>query len=70
MQLSEEEGWDPTNRFNPRHICCACPNLEPGFTTLFVVVFFVFRQLRWNVMVRFFYIGGIVDHHFKKHKSY
>ena len=43
---------------------CSCPNLWPWFPTSHVVVFFVFSQLKWEVIVRFVEIGGIVDHHY------
>jgi hypothetical protein len=42
-------GWDPIKRFNP---------------VTYVVVFYVFNDLRWEVTVRFVDIGGIVDHHY------
>jgi hypothetical protein len=29
------------------------------------MVFFMFNDLRWKVIVRLVDIGGIVDHHFK-----
>jgi len=37
--------------------------LGPGFPTSYVVVLFVFSELRWEVIARFVDIGGIVDHH-------
>jgi hypothetical protein len=42
---------------------CVFPKSRPGSPTSYVVVFFVFRQLRWEVIVRFVDIGEIVDHH-------
>jgi hypothetical protein len=44
------------------HIC-ACLKPGPGFLTSYVMVCFVFSELRWEVIVRYVAIGGIVDHH-------
>ena len=41
----------------------ACPKLATGCPMPFIIVFFVFNGLRWEVMVCFVLIGGIVDHH-------
>ena len=38
---------------------CACPKPEPGFPTAYVMVFAMFNDLRWEVIVHF----RIVDHH-------
>jgi hypothetical protein len=47
----------------PPHLY-ACPNPRPGFSTsLNVEVILVFSELRRAVIVRFVYIGRIVDHH-------
>ena len=43
---------------------CAFPKPGPGFPTSYVVVFFVFIELKWEVVVRFVDIGGIIDHHY------
>jgi hypothetical protein len=32
---------------------CACPKPGPGLPTSYFMVFFVFRELRWEVIVRF-----------------
>ena len=37
--------------------------VEPEFPTSYVVVFFMFNELRWDVIVHFVDIGGIVHHH-------
>ena len=42
---------------------CACPKPGPGFTTSSVMVFFVFSELRWEVILHFVDIVGIVNHH-------
>ena len=42
---------------------CACPKPGPGFTTSYVMVFLVFSELRWEVIVHFVDIVGIVNHH-------
>ena len=45
----------------PPH-CCACPKPRLGF--IYVVGFvLVFDELRWDVIVCYVEIGGIVDHH-------
>ena len=46
----------------PPHFC-ACPKQGSGFSTSHVMVFFMFNDLRWEVIVRFIDIGGIVDYH-------
>ena len=43
---------------SPPHVC-ACPKPRPKSSTSYVVVFFVFSELRWEVIVRFV----DVDHH-------
>ena len=45
------EGWDPFNWFNT--------------ATFFFLsqIFFIFNDLRWEVIVRFVDIDGIVDNH-------
>ena len=56
-------GWNTIiiNKVNSPH-CCVCPMPGLGFPTSYVVVFFMFNNLRWYVIVRFVDIGGIVDH--------
>ena len=44
------------------HFCC-CPKPGPGFLTSYVVMFFVFSELRLEVIVHFVDIVGILDHH-------
>jgi len=39
---------------------CSCPQQKPVFLPLHVVVFFIFSWWRWDVVVRFGDIGGIV----------
>jgi len=39
-----------------------CPKPGPWYSTSYIVVLFVFKDLRWVVVVRFFDIGGIVEH--------
>ena len=43
---------------------CVCPKLRPRFPTSYVIVFFMFNGMRWEVIVHLVDIGGIVDHHF------
>jgi hypothetical protein len=52
----------PLNDLTPPPFC-ACPKPGPGFTTAYVMVFFVFSELRWVVIVHFVDIVGIVNHH-------
>ena len=44
----------------PPHLC-APPNPGPRFPTSYV--FFMFDELKWEVVVCFVYIDGIGDHH-------
>ena len=41
---------------------CACPKPGPGFPTSYVMVFFMFNELKCEVIVHLVDIGGIVDH--------
>ena len=41
---------------------CACPKPGPGFPTSYIVVLYMFSNLRWKVFVHFVHIGGIVVH--------
>ena len=50
----------PLTGSTPPHFC-ACPRPGPGAS--YVMVFFMFICLRWEVIVGFVDIGGIVDHH-------
>jgi len=61
--ISDWESWDPINQFNPvTYLCLSQAGF--GFQTPYVVVFiFVFGGLRWEVVVHFVDIGGIVHHH-------
>jgi hypothetical protein len=42
----------------------ACLSPGPEFLASYVVVFFMFNDLRRDVIVCFVDIGGIVDHHY------
>ena len=57
------EGWELINGLTRPHIC-AWPSPGPGFPTSYVMVFFVFNDLRWEEVVRFVDIGKIVGHYF------
>ena len=67
---SYQEGWVVIllTGLTPPHFC-ACPKPGHGFPTSYVVVFVVFSNFRWEVIVRrevivrFVDIGGIDDHH-------
>jgi len=60
------------NRFNPATFMC----LSQGRTSMFNLIFrglCMFRELRWEVIIRFVDISGIVDHyclHFFFHKTF
>ena len=61
-------GGDSMIRFNTVTFY-ACPKLEPGFPTPYVLVFFVFSGLKWEfvvgiVLVCLCYISGIVNHRY------
>jgi hypothetical protein len=50
----------------PEHVC-AYPKPGPGFQSTYVIVcFWVFNDLKREMVVRFVNIGGIDDHHCKK----
>ena len=51
---------DTINRFYPPHLC-DCSKPGTGFLGLYVVVFLMFNDFRWEVVVSFAKIGGIVD---------
>jgi hypothetical protein len=62
IQLSRGRG-DPINWFNPLHFC-ACLKPGPGFQTpLYVMVFFVFNCLRWEMVAHFVGLDEIINHH-------
>jgi hypothetical protein len=42
---------------------CARPKPGSGFPMPYAMVFFMFNEMRLEVIVRFVDIGGIVDHH-------
>jgi hypothetical protein len=64
--LSSGEWWDSINRFN-LVIFCSCPKARRVFLLAYVTVYFVFNSLRWEVIVYFVDIGGIVAHHCLNH---
>ena len=54
-------GGVPLTDLTPPPVC-ACPKPGPGFTSS-VMVFLVFSELRWEVILHFVDIVGIVNHH-------
>ena len=52
----------PVSVLTPPHFC-ACTKPGLGFPTSYVVVFFMFSELRGEVIVRLVNIGGIVGYH-------
>ena len=60
VQLSEGEGWDINNQFNPASFLCLS-HAKTGFATSHAIVFVVFSEFRWLFV--FVDIGEIVDHH-------
>ena len=64
IQLSRGERWDPINWFNRATLFVPVPSQDLNFQRHFVVYFFfMFNELKWEVIVRFVDIGGNVDHH-------
>ena len=63
IQLSRGEGWDPINRFNPATSLCLSQARTWISNIMLLSLIFVFNELRWEVIVCFVDIGGIVDHH-------
>ena len=59
--IKKGESWDPIYRLTLPHFL-ACPKPALGFSTSYIVVIFVFNNLRWVMTVGFVDIGGIVDH--------
>jgi len=45
-----ERRLDPIKRFNLTLQFCACPKPEPELSTSYIMVFFVFSGLRWEVI--------------------
>jgi hypothetical protein len=54
--------WGPIKRFHQTHLC-TCPKAGPGFPESYAVVFRVLHCLRWEVVIGFVDICGIIDHH-------
>ena len=40
-----------------------CPHTESGFPTLYIVVFCMYNDMRWEVIASFVDIGGIIGYH-------
>ena len=51
----------PVTGFTPPYFG-ACPKRGPAFPSTYVVDFFMFSELRQEVVVRFVDNGGLVDH--------
>jgi len=43
--------------------CCACPKPRHVFPTSYAMVFFMFNDLMWELVVHVVDIGGIIDQH-------
>ena len=57
-----ERGWgvgNPSTGLTQTHFC-VCPEPALGFPMSYVMVFFMFNELRWDMIVHFVDIGGIV----------
>ena len=61
--ICEQKQSDNNSLFNPAIFFVPVQCKGPGFQMSFVMVFFVFNELRWEVVACFVDIGGIVDHH-------
>lgn len=62
-QEEEEEGWDQINQFIPTPFCV------PEFPMSYVVVLFVFNNVRQETVARLVNIVGFIDHHCLKSLS-
>ena len=63
LRSNYQEVWIPLTGLTLPHIC-ACPTPGPGFLMSYVMILFLmFSELRWEVIVRFVNISGIFDHH-------
>ena len=60
LSCQEVEGWDPNERCNPSTLYCMSL-VRKCFSVCFVMVIFMFNELRREVIVRFVKIGGKVD---------
>ena len=60
-----EKGWDHISRFNPITFLCMfqARNWISNAIWKYVMVFFVFNDLRWGAVNCFIDIGATVDHH-------
>ena len=62
IQFSRGEGWDAINCFNPAtFVCLSQP--RTWISNVMCPELFVVSELRWEVIVHFVDIGGIVDHY-------
>ena len=57
----EVEGWDPINLLNTTTFLCLS-QARTWITSVICHHFFMFNKLRWEVIVSFVDIGGILDH--------
>ena len=53
IQLSRVKSWDPITRFIPVTFCVPVPSQDLGFQCHMSWYFFVFNELRWEVIVRY-----------------
>lgn len=60
LSCQEVEGWDPNERCNPSTLYCMSL-ARKCFSVCFVMVIYMFNELRREVIVRFVKIGGKVD---------
>jgi hypothetical protein len=58
----DREDWDPLAGF-PSPQLCVCYNPVPKYPSAYVHFFFVFSDFRWELVVHFADIVGIVDCH-------
>jgi hypothetical protein len=65
LMTRTDKCWVSMVRFEKYAYFRVCTKPGSGFPTSYVVVFFLFSEFRWEVIVRFVDdICGIVDHHF------
>ena len=58
IQLSRREGWDPHHLLRLPHFC-ACPKPGFGFLSVYVMVYFAFNDLIWEVQINFIFNDNV-----------
>jgi hypothetical protein len=58
IQLSRGEGWDPLHLLRLPHFC-ACPKPGFGFLSVYVMVYFAFNDLIWEVQINLIFNDNV-----------